>query len=202
MIEMVIRETCETVEDAAWVRACVGGDEEALKSLYFRYNAIILNHLYKMMRDRIAAEDLTEETFFRVWRKASLFDERKGSFKTWLFCMATRLALNRLKKRARRNARAASLRLDGREVDDGSVSPEEAAGASETRDLLRTAMDTLGERDRAVLLLRHFEGLGEGEVARVLGIPKGTVKSRSYYAVKRLKNALEGLGFTRNNACL
>jgi RNA polymerase sigma-70 factor (ECF subfamily) len=198
---MVIRENSKVLEDPKLVRSCVNGDEAALETLYIRYNTIILNHLYRMMQDRTAAEDLTEETFFRVWSKAALFDENKGSFKTWLFRMATRLAINRLKKKARRAERAQQLPLSGQEIADGSSAPDRAAGKSEAKEIVNRALQNLNEKDKAVLLLRHFEGLGEQDVARILGIPRGTVKSRTYYAVKRLKDALEGMGYTRNNTC-
>ena len=198
---MVIRENSKVLEDPKLVRSCVNGDEAALETLYLRYNTIILNHLYRMVQDRTAAEDLTEETFFRVWRKAALYDEKKGSFKTWLFRMATRLAINRLKKKARRDERAQQLPLSGQEIADGSSSPVRAARESEAKEIVNRALQNLNEKDKAVLLLRHFEGLGEQDVARILGIPRGTVKSRTYYAVKRLKDALEGMGYTRNNTC-
>lgn len=191
---MAIRENMNKLEDPILVRECADGNEEALKNLYFRYNITILNHLYRMVHDRVAAEDLTEETFFRVWRKASLFDERKGSFKTWLFRMASRLAINRLKRRTRRERRAPHVTLPEQEVADRSRSPVEEAHASEARERVQTALSTLNDKDQAVLVLRHLEGMGEQEVAKILGIPKGTVKSRTYYAVRRLKGALEGTG--------
>ena len=191
---MTIRESKKVFEDEQLVRSCADGDEAALKELYFRYNHAIFNYLYRMLPDRTAAEDLLEETFFRVWRKASLFDERKGSFKTWLFRMASRLAINRLKKRARRERLAAHISLGDQEVEDTSMSPEKEVDTLEVRSLVLRALETLSEKDRAVLVLRHLKGLGEEEVAQALGIPKGTVKSRTYYAVRRLKGALEGMG--------
>lgn len=191
---MAIRENMNKLADPILVRECADGNEEALKILYFRYNITILNHLYRMVHDRVAAEDLTEETFFRVWRKASLFDEAKGSFKTWLFRMASRLAINRLKRRTRRERRAPQVTFPEQEVADRSRSPVEEAHALEARERVQTALSTLNDKDRAVLVLRHLEGMGEQEVAKILGIPKGTVKSRTYYAVRRLKGALEGTG--------
>jgi RNA polymerase sigma-70 factor (ECF subfamily) len=195
--KMVIRENSTILKDATLVRGCVKGNEEALSTLYFRYSAIILNHLYRMVHNRIEAEDLTEETFFRVWSKASLYDERKGSFKTWLFRMASRLAINRLRKTSRREKLSAQIPLMDQDVEDNSTSPVASAHASESRKLVHRALSTLKEKDRAIISLRHFEGIGEHEVAEILGIPKGTVKSRTYYAVRRLKSALESLGFNK-----
>lgn len=185
----------DTFDDERLVRHCISGDENALRMLYDRYNVSILNYLYRMLPDRTMAEDLTEETFFRVWRKAKLFDASKGSFKTWLFRMASRLAINQLKKRARREKLAAQVPLMEQEVKDESLKPDEAANTSESRSLVQRALATLNEKDKSVLILRHFKGMGEGEVADVLKIPRGTVKSRTYYAVKRLKVALENMGF-------
>lgn len=179
------------MNDETLVRCCATGDESALEILYQRYSNILLNFLYKMIPERTAAEDLTGETFFRVWNKASLFDERKGSFKTWVFRMASRLALNRLKRETRRERLAAQLPLGDRDVADHSQSPVDAARSAENRAWVHRALNHLNDRDRAVLILRHFQGLGEQEVAEVLDIPRGTVKSRTYYAVRRLKTALE-----------
>lgn len=188
---MTIRENNKVIDDERLMRSCATGDESALEILYLRYSQIILNYLYKMIPERTAAEDLTGETFFRVWRKAALFDANKGSFKTWLFRMASRLALNRMKKESRREKLAAQVPLGDRDVADCSQSPVDAARCSENFVRVHKALDCLNEKDRAVLVLRHFQGLGEQEVAQVLRIPRGTVKSRTYYAVRRLKVALE-----------
>ncbi len=177
------------------VRACADGDEGALEGLYKRYNTVILNYLYRMLRSRADAEDLTEETFFRVWRKASLFDGQKGSFKTWLFRMAGRLAFNRLRKTTRRQGIAAQVPLGDLEVEDSSSSPESMAYTSETCELVMNALGTLNDRDRSVLMLRHIKGMGEEDVSRILDIPRGTVKSRTYYAIRNLKVALERVGY-------
>jgi len=192
---MVIWEKIKDLTDERLVRFCANGNEEALKPLYFRYRDIVFRHLYRMTTDRVTAEDLTEETFFRVWRKASLFDPEKGSFKTWLFRMATRLAINKLNKRARREKRASQVALSGFEMENPLYSPEEAACTSEARELVQKALSSLREKDRAVLSLRHLDSMGEHDVARILGIPKGTVKSRTYYAIRRLKDVLVDMGY-------
>ncbi|MHC4943538.1 MAG: RNA polymerase sigma factor [Planctomycetota bacterium] len=191
---MTIRENKSVCEDEWLVRFCANGDESALEILYQRYNNAILNFIYRMTSDRTTAEDLTEETFFRVWRKAALFNAKKGTFKTWLFRMASRLTINRLKKQGRRDQLAAQLPMPEQEFEDRSHNPVSAASSAESRRMVHQALRSLNENDRAVLLLRHFKGMGEEEVAQVLKIPKGTVKSRTYYAVRRLKCALEGMG--------
>ena len=193
---MPIRETELNQEDAQLVRACAGGDAAALSELHRRYNRSVWNLLYRLVADRQMAEDLAEETFFRLWRKAGLFDERKGAFRTWLFRMATRLAFNHLKKQARRRQRGVEVALEGAERVQPGRGPEEAARVEEEKRLVRRAIEILAPRDRAVLFLRHFQGLDETECARVLGIPRGTVKSRTFYALRRLREVLEGMGVT------
>jgi len=109
--------------------------------------------------------------------------------------MATHLAINLLNKKARRNKRAKQVPLPEYEMPDSTQSPEEAAGISEAKQMVRRALLKLNEKDRAVLSLRHIEGICEKEVAAILNIPRGTVKSRTYHAIRRLKTALEGMGF-------
>jgi RNA polymerase sigma-70 factor (ECF subfamily) len=191
---MSFRENKETIHDESLIRSCVDGDESALEILYARYSRSVFAFLYRMGSDRTAAEDLTEETFYRAWRKAPLFDARKGSFKTWLFRMAARLAINRFKREGRRESIAPRVPL-AEEIPDGGPAPVEAAWILESRGLLRVALAGLKEKDRSILLLRHIQGMSEEEVGRVLRIPKGTVKSRTYYAMRRLKESLEGMGF-------
>lgn len=191
---MVIREKQSVATDEMLIRRCSDGDETALNPLYQRYKSSIISYLYRLTHSRVEAEDLTEETFFRVWQKSALFNVNKGSFKTWLFRLATHLAINKLRKRARRESLAPHKTLVDQEVEDLSLSPETMARTSEARRLVRTALSTLSEKDQAVLVLRHLEGLGEEEVARILRIPRGTVKSRTYYAVRNLRGALESLG--------
>lgn len=182
-------------EDVRWVRACARGDAAALAEIHHRYNRVVLNHVYRMVWDRQAAEDLAEETFFRLWRKAHLYDPRKGAFRTWLMQMATRLAFNHLKKQARRVRQGGrEVSLEAAEPAGSGRGPVETVCLEEEKRLVRRALQAIAPRDRAVLLLRHFQGLDEAACAQALGIPRGTVKSRTFYALRRLREVLEGMG--------
>src|SRR5262245_3806248 len=158
-------------EDLDLIRRIVGGDEQALAALHARYERQILNFLYRMVGHREMAEELTSDVFFRVWRKAALYDPARGGFSTWLYQVAGNVARNRLETHARR-LRTETLATDDRLLaPDGQ--PEQTLMRDEDRDQLRNAMLDLRPKDRMILVLRHFEGRSTNEIATIAGVPEG-----------------------------
>jgi RNA polymerase sigma-70 factor (ECF subfamily) len=174
--------------DVDLVRRCARGDRDAIRVLYDRHCDALLRFLERMLRDRARAEDVCQEAFLRVWRRAELFDPARGTFTAWLFRAAANLAFNRLAlKSSSETELSAQLVLPAADVD----SPAEEASESERARLLHAALEGLAPRDRAILTLRHIEERPVAEIAAILEIPEGTVKSRVHYAMHRLRTALE-----------
>ena len=175
------------------------GDAAAFEAVCERYSAGLRRHLLGMLRDSEAAEDLLQETLLRVWTHAAQWDGR-GAPRGWLFRVATNLALNYVRAQRRRPQQSLELPLDPAEpdeepsipswmIDTAALGPEAALELAERDDLLRRLVADLPEEKREVLRLIHDAEMEIGAVARTLGIPPGTVKSRLHYAKQRLARA-------------
>ena len=160
------------------------GDSQALAALIGRYRGPLYAFLWRRAGD--GADDLFQESWIRVSRARDRFD-RSRRFSTWLFQIANNLCRDRWRRLdARRRA------LDGLR-EEMRASGRDAAPAPELPpdDRLSGRLDALPDRLREVLVLRHYHELGEAEIAEVLGIPRGTVKSRLHAAVRAARALLE-----------
>jgi RNA polymerase sigma-70 factor (ECF subfamily) len=174
------------------------GDEDALAELYGRWARPLLNFLYRMCRDRALAEDLLQDVFLKVWRAAPRY-RPLAKFSTWLFQIARNHWLNEREKIMRR-VRPVSLDRTGPVGDDGvrlkelvpgdDAPPDEKALDSELGARIDDAAAALPEKLRAVWVLGAAQGLPYAQVAEILEIPVGTVKSRMFQAVRQLRAQL------------
>jgi RNA polymerase sigma-70 factor (ECF subfamily) len=181
------------------MRRLAVGDERALEELYARWSGPLLNFLYGMCRDRAFAEDLMQGVFVKVWRAAPRY-KPLAKFSTWLFQIARNHWLNEREKIMRR---IRPVSLDGssrssedaprlvKAVSDDSPEPIEEALHGELGEHIRAAVERLPEKLRAVWVLGAAQGLPYREVAEILEIPIGTVKSRMFQAVRALRVELE-----------
>jgi RNA polymerase sigma-70 factor, ECF subfamily len=178
------------------MRRLAAGDEAALEDLYRRWSKPLLHFLNGMCCDRALAEDLLQEVFVRVWRAAPRY-EPTARFSTWLFHVARNHWLNEREKRLHR-IRPVPLerQAPGEEEssvdapDPGAAPPDEAAAARELGTRIQLAVDRLPEKLRETWVLAVGQGLPYPEVAQVLDIPVGTVKSRMFQAVRHLREEL------------
>ena len=171
-------------------------DRDAFDTFYGRHLEAILRHAERMVAD--AAEDVVQETFLRVWRKGGQW-ERRGSALGWVYRIATNLSLNLLE--SRRHAREARGRAaaDGQDAEDLLVriadasenGPEEILERADRIRLVRDSVSRLTAGKRRVVESYLDEAGTLAEVARELGLPLGTVKSRFYYASRDLRELLE-----------
>lgn len=161
--------------------------EEAARRLYRAYGAELHGFAVNRLGDRQLAEEVVQETFTRAWRGAEAFDPDRGSVRTWLYGIARNAVVDCERHRARRPP---VTRFDPSEQDAPVNEPIEQALL---RWQLQTAFERLTDEHREVLRLGHFGGLSVREIAEVTGLPPGTVKSRTYYAMQSLRLALEEL---------
>jgi len=184
--------------DKRLIDAHCGGDIKAFGELVRRYGDSMLGYLRRMTGSREQAEDLFQETFKRVHEKAHTF--RGEGFKSWLFTIATHVAIDGLRKRKR--VRLVSLNqkigcTDGNCDELGSVAaaadcfePSEAAIRSEQKEQVRQAVEELPNKQRATLVLAYYQQLSYSEVADVLGCSTGTVKVHMSRALRTLAQRL------------
>ena len=185
----------QDLSDAKLVRAVARGDEAALAGLYDRYGAILLGLMLRILHSRPEAEDVLQEVFLQVWRRAADFDERRGRAFTWLVTLARSRAIDRLRALDSRSRTAtAAQREPSEEVSDASAD----AFRSEQREIVRAALAQLPEEQRRALVLAYEEGLTQTEIAERLKQPLGTVKTRTRAGLMKLRELLrdkfEGAG--------
>ena len=192
-------------DDRALVERVVAGDAEAFEALFARYREAVGRHIRRMVRHGGAADDLVQEAFLRVWTRAEQWDGR-GSFRGWLFRIATNLALNHLRSVRRRRQRPLEPPPEplGDEddepmapawmIDASALGPDAVVELAEERELCRRLIDRLPEDKREVFRMAHEAEMPVREIAEALGIPVGTVKSRLHYAAKRLASEWQHLG--------
>ena len=169
------------------------GDARALEALYDRYARIVMSFSMRMLSDPSAAEELTQEVFFRAWRQAGSFNASRGSFATWILSITHNMAIDELRKRKRRPLRAeledplATLA----NVSDSDRSVEDYAWLGSLRDEVRDALSILPESQRRAIELAYFRGYTQREVAEIMNEPLGTIKTRMRLGMRKLRNHLE-----------
>jgi RNA polymerase sigma factor (sigma-70 family) len=161
------------------------GDRVAFAELYDRYASAVYGACLRVLREPHAAEDAAQEAFAAVWRHADAFDAARGAAGAWIGRVARNAALDASRRRA--------LRVTAPEVDpvDERRTPEELAVAADEAFRLRLALETLPERERTVLGLAYTDGFTQSEIAARLGLPLGTVKTRTRSGLARLAEYLE-----------
>ncbi len=184
--------------DRSLIDAHCQGDGTAFTEIVRRYGDSVLGFLIRMSGSREQAEDLFQETFKRVYEKAHTF--RGERFKNWLFMIATRLAIDNLRRR--RRLRLVSLnqtvdcdngaceQLNTVAVTEGRYEPSEEAAMDEQKEQVRRAIEMLPARQRATLALAYYQQLSYREVAKVLGCSIGTVKTQMSRALRTLAQRL------------
>jgi RNA polymerase sigma-70 factor (ECF subfamily) len=167
------------------------GDVAAFEMLVRSHQQIALRVAYLVVGDPTMAEDVTQEGFVKAYRALPRFRE-DGSFRPWLLQIVRNEALNQRRRRGRQERLA--LRLADDPVSGGAApSPETTVIAGVEREAVLAAVGDLPDRYRDIVNLRYFLGLSEAETAATLGVPLGTVKSRTARALKRLESGLATL---------
>ena len=179
--------------DHALLEGTLAGDEDAFAELVGRYRNQITSYIYRMVNDYDTAVDLAQETFIRVYRAAGRY-QTTHAFSTYIYRIATNVAISELRKRKRRRLVSLTGLLtspDGEELMDfqpPDLQPLQdiALIDAEKRAVIKRAISTLPERYRAPLVLRDVEGKSYDEIAAILRTSEGTVKSR----INRARNFL------------
>jgi len=160
-------------------------DREAFEVLYHRYVRPIFGLALRRLRDRQRAEDAVQEMFAAVWRSAGSYKPERGPAAPWLYAVARNAIVDRLRVRE-------DVDGDPPDVVSGEPGPAERAESSYVSWRVHRALESLPEKERDVLELAYWSGLSQSEVASYLGIPLGTVKTRTRSALARLADVLEG----------
>ncbi|MEX1369168.1 MAG: sigma-70 family RNA polymerase sigma factor, partial [Nannocystaceae bacterium] len=159
------------MDDADVISEAARGEIKALATLYDRHSGLLLAMANRMLGDKALAEDLVQDVFMEVWRRAHAFDASRGSVRTWLLVRLRSRALDRLRSARHR-----------RELSVEDAAPRQAAPVAEDpelspdRAMVRDVMGQLPDDQRVVIELSYFHGLSSSEIAERMGSPIGTVK--------------------------
>jgi RNA polymerase sigma-70 factor (ECF subfamily) len=167
--------------------------EAALGQLYDRYRLILFGVLMRILNNRAEAEDVLQEVFLQVWRRAADFDANRGKPFTWLVTLARSRGIDRLRALASRERVVTTVTGTGEVAEDVSDAASDAI-RSEQRGVVNSALSQLPEEQKRPLMLAYFEGLTQSEIAAQLGAPLGTVKTRMRSGMMRLRELLSTRG--------
>jgi RNA polymerase sigma-70 factor (ECF subfamily) len=173
-------------QDVEVVQAIAGGDHLAFKQLVERYHGRLFNFLYRYLRDRQAAEDVTQEVFLKIYQAAPRFKPH-GRVRTWVFTIAYNLAMNELRRRRRREVLGLLL---GEGQGSVTIQPPDPSERLELEEMVTKALAVLADNQRAALLLRVRDDLSYQEIGEILGISRAGVESLLFRARDRVRRLL------------
>jgi len=201
-------EGAQVVEDGEIIRRCLGGQASAIDALVDRYKTDLYSLCVRLARNGPDADDLFQDTWVRVMKSLATYNPDRP-FRTWLFAVCTNRYRDLCRRRSRWWLRLAKLRGRGEGAEGvaqpggpaaaggASRNPEEEVVSRERSLAVRTAMERLDDAFRLPILLHYFGGLSVAEIAEILVLPTGTVKTRLLRGREKLKTALEAAGHER-----
>ena len=183
------REDYSALEDRELMSLIEEQDREALEALYARYSGPVFSLAMQMLRDAGAAEEVTQDAFFNVWRRASSYRSDRGKVTAWLFSIAHHRVIDEVRRRKRREQAHSSQDVGLLScLADDSGDPERFAIGRMRRSEIKEALSGLRPEQRDVVILAYYGGLTHSEIAKKLDQPLGTVKTRMRLALKKLRD--------------
>ena len=181
------------LSDEALVALVARGDESALGELYDRVGRVAYGIAFRILRDDRLAEDAVQEGFLAVWRSAATFRPERAKASTWIVTLVHRRAVDLVRREERRRAEPLEA-ADRPEAPDPAGSAADAAWLGFERDRVQAALRTLPDGQREAIELAYYGGYSQSELAERLGVPLGTVKSRMFAGLARLREVLDDTG--------
>ncbi|GAC1343246.1 MAG: sigma-70 family RNA polymerase sigma factor [Ktedonobacteraceae bacterium] len=183
--------------DEDLLSAIAGGAVWAMEPLYQRYNRLLYSLAYTMVTDHQVAQNLTQETFLAVWRRASAYAPQAGAVRSWLLSILRHRTIDYLRALRRRSS-LQEVRWEQVEEEEQPLLPDawDEAWRSILRSQVRIALTQIPLEQRRVIALAYFQGWTQPEIAQEYGIPLGTVKTRMRLGLLNLKQVIDQMGFT------
>lgn len=187
--------TEQRVSPAEWAllieAVAVSRDRAAFARLFDHFAPRIKAYMRRAGASDGMAEDLAQETMLSVWRKADRFDPATAGASTWIFTIARNLRIDALRRQMRHTTGSAQISADHDLLVDGAPLPDDRVTATQMETRVRAAMTGLSAEQARVVELSFFEDRPHGEIAKVLDLPLGTVKSRLRLAMNKLRGLLD-----------
>ena len=182
----------QTTSDDVLIGRIAGGDRLAMQVLFARHHVRVYRFVLRLVRDESVAEDLISEVFLDVWRQAGRFEGR-SQVSTWLLAIARFKALSALRRRPDEELDDETAEA----IEDPSDDPEVALDKKDKSAAIRKCLEKLSAEHREIIDLVYYHEKSVEEVAQIVGIPENTVKTRMFYARKRLAELLKAAGIER-----
>ena len=188
------REKAERLADEELMPLIGDKDPEAFEVFYDRHGGVAYSLAYRIVGEKAAAEDVTQEAFISIWRSGARFDRARGSVRSWMLSIVRNRAIDALRSRA---GKAPKLTFDDDAVleqrPSGELTEDEAM-RRETATEIKGALGELPGEQSKVIELAYFGGFSQSEISRMLGVPLGTVKGRMRLGLEKIRGELaEGL---------
>lgn len=178
------------LSDEALVALVARGNESALAELYDRVSRIAYGLALRVLRDDRLAEDAVQEGFLAVWRTAAAFRPERAKASTWILTLVHRRAVDLVRREERRRAEPLDDEVAA-SAGEAAEPTEEAAWLRFERDRVQAALRELPDVQREALELAYYGGFSQSELAQRLGVPLGTIKSRMFAGLARLRELLD-----------
>ncbi len=182
----------QTASDEVLIGRIANGDRLAMQVLFARHHVRVYRFVLRLVRNEATAEDLVSEVFLDVWRQAGKFEGRAAA-STWMLSIARFKALSQLRRRSEQELDAETAEA----VIDHADDPQAALEKKDKGGILRQALGTLSAEHREIIDLVYYHEKSVEEVAAIVGIPEATVKTRMFYARKKLGELLKQQGVDR-----
>jgi RNA polymerase sigma factor (sigma-70 family) len=181
----------EEARDRDLLHRIGSADEDAFRELFRRYSPNALALARRVVRQPFIAEEIVQEAFLAAWRNAEGYREGRGSVRSWLMTMVHHRAVDAVRREESQRRRAEDAQAsDVLAVEDPADAVVAQLGLPEERRAVRAALGDLPFEQRQVIELMYFDGLSQSKVSERLGLPLGTVKSRTLLGMRRLRSAL------------
>ena len=171
------------------------GDTAAYEMLYDRYCSAVMGLALKITGDRSLAEEVVQETFWRVWRKADLFQTQRGAFRSWFFGITRNLSIDVLRRQKTQLQPVDETEQVIEQAVDPTMDVPETAWLREKHQQMRAAIETLPNEQQSVIEMAYFRGMTRQEIAQATGEPLGTIHTRARLALQKLREELQLQGF-------
>jgi RNA polymerase sigma factor (sigma-70 family) len=184
----------DVADDRQLMQLIMQKDPAALERLYDRYERVIYSFAYRIVKDSMAAEEVMQELFLRIWKNAEHFDPDKGRLSTWMFTVTRNIAIDHLRKRSSRMPQQTVESEELYQIQDNGTMTEDRVEMQMIGEQVREALQQLSKDQQQVMDMIYYQGLTQQEVAQLAAIPLGTVKSRVRLAMKQLQKQLNHWG--------
>ena len=177
--------------DKALLQACLAGGEVAFAALYSRLAPCLFSTVFAIVRNQKDAEDVLQEAFVQMWKKAPTYDPQRANVFTWSLMIARRKAIDRVRAQQRRSRLGEAAALEHETALPDSPKPaDELHSERDERARIRAALSQISDTQRVAIDLAFFGGLTQSEISARLGTPLGTVKARIRRGLLALRNEL------------